>query len=335
MLIDWFTVIAQVVNFLVLVLLLRLLLYKPITRAMQKRQEKIAERLEEGERKQEEAEAEAGRYREERRDLEESRASLLEEAKEEAAERRRRLLSEVREEVEAARERWRSSLEQQRGSFLDDLRERTATEVCEIARRALADLADADLESQMVKRFVERLKEMEADELERLATAVEESNQIITLRSRFELGEDLRDLIAESLEEHVGWETDLRFETAEDLVGGIELRIDGLKVAWNLDEYLETLVESVRQELAEESRETMSETEQESAEDERPGAADQYSAETEDAEAPGETESSEGSAESEREDRSEAEDRDEETETEEAADGQDSARVESARQEGA
>ena len=38
MLIDWFTVGAQIVNFLVLVVILRLVLYRPVLRAMAERE---------------------------------------------------------------------------------------------------------------------------------------------------------------------------------------------------------------------------------------------------------------------------------------------------------
>ena len=45
--IDWFTVVAQIVNFLILVWLLKKFLYGPIIRAMDDRERRIASRLEE------------------------------------------------------------------------------------------------------------------------------------------------------------------------------------------------------------------------------------------------------------------------------------------------
>ena len=51
MLIDWFTVCAQIVNFLVLVALLKHFLYGPILRAMDAREQTIAGRLAEAQQK--------------------------------------------------------------------------------------------------------------------------------------------------------------------------------------------------------------------------------------------------------------------------------------------
>jgi len=43
--INWFTVIAQIVNFLILVWLLKRFLYKPVLKAIAEREQKIASRL--------------------------------------------------------------------------------------------------------------------------------------------------------------------------------------------------------------------------------------------------------------------------------------------------
>ena len=44
--VDWFTVIAQILNFLVLVWLLKRFLYKPVLNAIDEREKKIASELE-------------------------------------------------------------------------------------------------------------------------------------------------------------------------------------------------------------------------------------------------------------------------------------------------
>jgi vacuolar-type H+-ATPase subunit H len=96
--IDWFTFAAQIVNFLVLVALLRWLLYDPIVRAMKKREEKIAGRLEEADRKREEAEEKVQEYEEKSRQLDQKRDELLKEARHEAHEEQQRLLKEAKQE---------------------------------------------------------------------------------------------------------------------------------------------------------------------------------------------------------------------------------------------
>jgi len=67
--IDWITVVAQIVNFLVLVWLLQRFLYGPITRAMKNREKRIENRLTEARQERNEAEDEAEAYRQKQRQL--------------------------------------------------------------------------------------------------------------------------------------------------------------------------------------------------------------------------------------------------------------------------
>lgn len=55
MLIDWFTVIAQVVNFLILVWLLKRFLYQPILNAIDAREQRVATELADADAKMNEA----------------------------------------------------------------------------------------------------------------------------------------------------------------------------------------------------------------------------------------------------------------------------------------
>ena len=84
MLIDWFTVIAQVVNFLILVWLLKRFLYKPILNAIDVREKKVADELANADAKEAEAQKEKDEFRHKNEELDQQRAALLNKAKDEA-----------------------------------------------------------------------------------------------------------------------------------------------------------------------------------------------------------------------------------------------------------
>ena len=69
MLIDWFTVAAQAVNFLILVWLLKRFLYKPILGAMDAREQRIASRLRQAETEKAEARKDGEKLRAARKSL--------------------------------------------------------------------------------------------------------------------------------------------------------------------------------------------------------------------------------------------------------------------------
>ena len=62
MLIDWFTVIAQIINFLILVFLLKRFLFDKITGAMDEREKKISSTLDDANSAKRLAAGEAERY---------------------------------------------------------------------------------------------------------------------------------------------------------------------------------------------------------------------------------------------------------------------------------
>jgi len=109
-LINWFTVIAQIANFLILVALLKYLLYNRIIKAMDERERKIQVRLKEAEEKEQAAEREVQSLREKNRDFDEKREYMLEQAKKEADARRKELIQEARQAATNLRLVWQEAL---------------------------------------------------------------------------------------------------------------------------------------------------------------------------------------------------------------------------------
>ena len=97
MLIDWFTVGAQALNFLILVWLMRRFLYKPILHAIDEREKRIAAELSNADAKKAEAEKERDEFQNKNTEFDQQRAALLSKATDEAQAERQRLLDEAQE----------------------------------------------------------------------------------------------------------------------------------------------------------------------------------------------------------------------------------------------
>lgn len=251
--IDWFTFGAQIVNFLILIGLLKRFLYGPILEAMDRREAEITARLDEARDKRQEAERAAEQYRTLQEDLEARRAEELAAAEKEAEERRQALIREAREEVEYLEHAWCEALERERSAFLEELSERAVEETVAIARRALRDLADARLEDQSFEIFLERLHHLEGDEERALTQALRGAGEgRVTVRSAFGLTDEQRERIQQALHAHVDTVPDLTTETDGALGFGVELRVGDRKVAWTLESYLAHLLDRVRDRLDDE-----------------------------------------------------------------------------------
>lgn len=249
MLIDWFTVTAQVINFLVLVYLLKRFLYGPIIKAMDEREKKIALRLEEAQKKKDEAWQEVERYQEKNRDLDSRREKLLSEIREEAGAGRKQLINKARNQVDALQANWYEAIQREKEAFFRELRQRAGRYTCAVAGRALNDLASADLEHQIIRVFIERLRGLDEQEWVALEASIRKSGPRIDLRSAFKIPQQMAEEIGEILRDRGCDPVDLQLEISSDVICGIELKVHGRKIAWSLEDYLQTLEESLAEAL--------------------------------------------------------------------------------------
>jgi len=125
------------------------------------------------------------------------------------------------------------------------IRRRTQQEVFAIARKALADLATVSLEERLGEVFTRRLREMDGKGKAGLGEALKTASGPAVVRSAFDLPAEQRAAIQNALNETFSAEVRVRFETAPDLVGGIELTTNGQKVAWSIADYLASMEKSV------------------------------------------------------------------------------------------
>lgn len=254
MLINWFTVIAQIINFLILVLLLRRFLYGPIIRIMDEREEDISRRIEEAQGKKEKAEKEETSYRDLKYELEQKREEIIARAEEEAREWRKELRQKARQEVDSLQKQWEEALERERETFLQVFKIRAGEEIHHVLREILKGLSGRDLEEQMIEVFLEKLAEIPEKEKEKIASALQpgEENEEIQVATARMLSDQLQRKVEEEIKRTIGSSVKITFRESPALICGIELRSPGYKVAWNIDDYLETLVEELSEVLTRE-----------------------------------------------------------------------------------
>ncbi len=251
MLIDWFTVGAQALNFVILVWLMRRFLYKPILGAIEAREKKIAAELTDADTKKAEAKKERDEFQQKNEAFDQQRAALLSKATDEANAERQRLLDEARKAADALSAKRREALGNEARSLNKSVSRRAQQEVFGIARKVLTDLSTTSLEERMCAVFTRRLREMDAKVKAGLAEAIETASEPALVRTAFDLPAEQRAVIQNALNETFSADVRVRFETAPDLVSGIELATNGQKVGWSIADYLTWLEKGVGELLKE------------------------------------------------------------------------------------
>jgi F-type H+-transporting ATPase subunit b len=252
-LIDWFTVVAQIINFLVLMVLLKVFLYDRVIQAMDEREQKIASRLEEADRKQHEADERREKLEAEQQDIDQKREKLLSDAKQKAREKREALEQSAREEVDALKDRWTAALQEKKAALARSVQEKAARQVFNVVRRVLEDMAEEDFQERLIRTFMTRLRRMEAEDKQDLAESLDQKQPAAALLSSFEVSTTQRQKMTRLLREEIHPDLEIDYQTDGDLLGGIELRIPGKKVPWTPRQYLEDLEENVLEALGQET----------------------------------------------------------------------------------
>ena len=259
MLIDWFTVIAQIINFLILLWLLKRFLYQPILSAIDTREEQVANVLAEADEKHHLALLQYADYADKNEQFDQVNEQMLLDAQAAVANHRAILMSEAQDAAKEIKEQHRARLAKEADDFKYMLRQTTLDEVFAISRQALQSLASKSLEQQITDVFVEQIKSLDSHSKSELISALQApsnsensnsgSHDSVSLRSAFELSNTQYQVIQSTLEDITGKPIELLYtgtnNNSDELIAGIEITANGYRLAWSIEQYLASMEQAI------------------------------------------------------------------------------------------
>lgn len=221
--IDPALLISQIVNFLLLLLVLRFLLYKPILNMLQERPEKIKEGLRYAEQVKEEAAAEREKHQKE---LEETRHKVEEaiaRAKEKAEEERKTILAQAEQKAKKSLAKAREEAELERERILETLRGQVAVLAIAAANRLMGEALDEERQRRLVDEFFTGISAGRVQIIDEAELAVGERKAQVT--SALPLSKEEKATLANSLAAQLGAEPEMEFEVDPAILGGLVLKV--------------------------------------------------------------------------------------------------------------
>ena len=242
MLIDWFTVVAQIVNFLVLVALMKHFLYGPLVAAIDAREKRIAARLAEAEKKNQEADAPvSSRCALEAEQLAREREQMLAEARQEADRQRDEMLEKARESVRALEAKWREDLDAKKprsstkfGGAPRPRFWRSRGARWRISPAPTSSSAPSRLFSKSFRRSIPPALRDDVVLLQRIGSSAGDAAS--DRRERCSIASAIARAAADS-------------NALRTMAWGMELRGNGQRIGWTPDSYLDSLEENLRKAL--------------------------------------------------------------------------------------
>jgi F-type H+-transporting ATPase subunit b len=253
-LIDWFTVIAQIVNFLILAVLIKYLLYDRIVSAMERRQEKFAQREKKAQESFDDSEKRKNEYEEKLRDIEGKRQDILDEAKDQAKNEKKKLLKEAKKEAKSVRKDLLNALQKEKEDIFEEIRRGILKHSKELIARAVRALTDSDIQEKISSVFTEKVASLDKRAKKQIIDSLDEVDYKATVESPHELSNTAKQKITGSLRENLSDRLDLEYRTNKDIILGLSLKTDSYKLAWTLNQHLSDLEESISEQFKKEAK---------------------------------------------------------------------------------
>lgn len=240
MLIDWFTVSVQIINFLILIGLLKHFLYGPIIRAMEERESKISARLAEAAAARKEAEMKAAALAREQEEFAASRNRMQSEAQQEVNSWKEESVERIRKEIAGQRQAWQKDLEEEQKAFARKLKIHISRQVFLVARKAMADLADAGIEESLLQTFMRKVEEEPG-----AVVGPTVGRMKLQVATGFALESGRQEELRQRLERRFTDFSGVDFSREEELGFGIRLLAGDRKWEWNLSRYMRDIEKEI------------------------------------------------------------------------------------------
>lgn len=237
------TFVFEIINFLILVWILKRFLYQPVLGVIARRREGVEKTLADAQVLKAEAEALQDQYRRRLADWEQEKAQAWEALQREINAERSRQLEQLQTDLARERERNRI-LEARRLEELARRQEEAAIVLAgRFAQRLLERLAGPELEARLIDATLEDLTQLPAERREALQTAYENDTVPLQISGAYPLDEARKARLQQALQRLLGRTVDCRFNQAPELIAGLRITLGSWVVRANLHDELHFFTE--------------------------------------------------------------------------------------------
>jgi F-type H+-transporting ATPase subunit b len=222
---DWSTFILEIINFLVLVWLLKRFFYKPVLNVINRRREEIQKKISETEGIRREAESLKSDYEHRLADWEDEKAAARTALNKEIEAQRKRMLDELHATIEQEREKERV-LNQRKIENEQRRNEKLAMEqALAFTSRLLTRLATPQLEARIVQLAIEDLEKLSGEQQTLLQKAYAQAKTPVTVSSAFPLKKEHTTAIEKRLTGILNQPPTCEYRQDPDLLAGLRISV--------------------------------------------------------------------------------------------------------------
>lgn len=244
---SWSTFLLEIINFLVLVWILKRFLYRPVLSALEKRRQSIQETLDQAARRQDDAVAlerkYQGRLQEWEQEKQQARQSLEAEIQAARSERLRQLQKELEEEREKA-----DAVEQRRQSEMDrHYQQQAHRQAARFAGKILTAVAGPEMDTRLFDLFIDQLQALDEEDISSLRGACRNHQESLKVTSATVLSDEQKQRLQHNLDNLCGKGQSIEYHEDAELVAGLRITLGARVLRLNLHDELRGFSEMIHE----------------------------------------------------------------------------------------
>jgi F-type H+-transporting ATPase subunit b len=243
---DWSTLLLEVINFLVLVWILKRFLYKPVLGVIARRKASIDKTLSDAQAKETEAKTLEQQYQNRLSDWEQEKDGLRNALAEELNAQRERLTAEMGSALEKEREKQDVLAQRHLTELQNRAEENGVQKGVRFTAKLLEGLACLELEAKLVSLALHDLPQVPQEQLDALRSACRESQRTVKVTSAYPLTPEQQAAISEALKNATQQDVATTFQEDASLLAGLRISVGPWTLRANLQDELAYFAEMVQ-----------------------------------------------------------------------------------------
>jgi len=240
---NWSTFILEIINFLILVWILKRFLYKPVMDAIAARRAGIEQEMQAASQKDEEAQVLKTQYEHRLEDWEREKRAAREQLHTEIEQERQRRQAQLQSSLAQEQQKARVIAAQQEQERQHQSEQQALQNGVRFTSKLLSELASAELEARLVDKLLEQLQTLPAAERDRLRQALNAHELTAQIQTAFPLNQDRRKRLQQALQNFSDQRVACEFEQDPDLLAGTRIRLGPWLLHANLQDELQAFAE--------------------------------------------------------------------------------------------
>lgn len=241
--VNWSTFFMEIVNFLILVWILKRFLYKPVMEAIAARRSGIEQDMQAAHRKDQEAQTLKSQYEHRMEDWEKEKQAAREQLHDEIEQERQRLQAQLQADIEQEREKAHAIATQQQQEQQRHYQQQALQNSVRFTSKLLGEVASAELEARLLDKLLIQLQAMPANQRQHLSQALNAHEVTAQVLTAFPLEESLRKKLQQALQDLSEQPVHCEYKQDKNLLAGARIQLGPWLLHANLQDELQVFAE--------------------------------------------------------------------------------------------